>query len=481
MHGSLLVECPPGPYLPERTYAIGVVLGEFLGLDFRLEVTPREGVRLSRDGDPDGPALVLSDVFFQTPEAAWLRPESLPAQPLERWCPPQWLTDGHDISRTLPVIFGRALGAGAYWVEDGDGGRLGLDVFGSAFFMLTRYEELARPVRDRYGRYPATAALACQEGFLERPIVNEYLEVLWRAMKRLWPGLVRKRRAFRLVLSHDVDLPFFTCPKQLLRVGWQDLVRRHAPGLAVGRLGSYFNACRGRLDDDPFNTFDQIMAHSERLGVKSAFYFIADHTGGRIDGTYRLEDAPIRALITEIHTRGHELGLHPSYHTYRDGAQLDREFQHLRQALARSGVEQSRWGGRQHYLRWENPTTWRHWEAAGLDYDATLAYADRVGFRCGTCYEFPAFDLQERRQLALVEAPLTVMDITLTVYMGLSLPEAVEKLLNISRVCRSFSGNFALLWHNSSLLLEEQKRWYAIALEELTRSGTWLDGSTRAS
>lgn len=73
------------------------------------------------------------------------------------------------------------------------------------------------------------------------------------------------------------------------------------------------------------------------------------------------------------------------------------------------------------------------------------------------------------------------MDITLTVYMGLSLPLAVEKLLGISRICRMFSGNFALLWHNSSLLAGEQQRWYAIALEELTRSDTWLDGSTRAS
>ncbi|MNL74992.1 hypothetical protein D3C87_2007170 [compost metagenome] len=72
------------------------------------------------------------------------------------------------------------------------------------------------------------------------------------------------------------------------------------------------------------------------------------------------------------------------------------------------------------------------------------------------------------------------MDITLTVYMGLSLPQAVEKLVGISRVCRMFAGDFALLWHNSSLLLPEQKDWYARALKELTNGGAWL-GSHKAS
>ncbi|MFN3428665.1 MAG: polysaccharide deacetylase family protein [Candidatus Sericytochromatia bacterium] len=475
MHGSLLVEVPPGPYLPERRYAIGVVLGEFLGLAFRLAVADVPHVRITREDEPEGAALTMSDGLFATPFAEWLRPESLPATPLAWWCTPGWISEGHEISGRLPVIFGRP--THDTYVRESDGQtHLGLDVFGSAFFMLTRYEELVKPVRDRYGRYPATASLAYHEGFLERPIVNEYVEVLWRAMRRLWPGLQRKPRQFRLSLSHDVDLPFFTCPKQLLRVGWQDLAHRRDPAAAMGRVGSFWDARRGRVASDPVNTFDLIMRHSEALGVQSAFYFIADHTGGLIDGTYQLTDPPIQALIKEIHARGHELGLHPSYHTYRDRPQLAHEHQALMAAMEAAGVEQDTWGGRQHYLRWENPVTWRHWEAIGMDYDASLAYADRVGFRCGTCDEFPAYDLVERRQLALIERPLTVMDITLTVYMGLPLPLAVEKLLAVGRLCRMFRGTFALLWHNSSLMFDEQKRWYASALTELTAPGAWVGG-----
>jgi len=41
--------------------------------------------------------------------------------------------------------------------------------------MLTRYEEVVKSVKDEHERFPARASLAYREGFLMRPIVNEYL------------------------------------------------------------------------------------------------------------------------------------------------------------------------------------------------------------------------------------------------------------------------------------------------------------------
>lgn len=43
-----------------------------------------------------------------------------------------------------------------------------------------------------HDRFPATASLAYRAGFLDRPQIDEYLEILWAAMRRLWPGLQRK-------------------------------------------------------------------------------------------------------------------------------------------------------------------------------------------------------------------------------------------------------------------------------------------------
>ena len=37
-----------------------------------------------------------------------------------------------------------------------------------------------------------------------------------------------------------------------------------------------------------------------------------------------LDDPRLRALLREIHARGHEIGIHPGYHTYRHPEALAR-------------------------------------------------------------------------------------------------------------------------------------------------------------
>jgi len=112
---------------------------------------------------------------------------------------------------------------------------------------------------------------------------------------------------------------------------------------------------------------------------------------------------------------------------------------------------ETHYGGRQHYLRFQAPDTWRHWEQVGLAYDSTLAFADHEGFRGGTCHPFRPFDVQQDRELNLWEHPLIVMDRTLLNYRGLAPAQAVERVLQLARRCKSVEGDLILLWHNSLL------------------------------
>src|SRR5213079_764648 len=86
-------------------------------------------------------------------------------------------------------------------------------------------------------------------------------------------------------------------------------------------------------------------------------------------------------------------------------------------------------GGRQHYLRFRVPETWREWEAAGLRYDSTMTFAGHEGFRCGTSHAYRPFDLEEDRELMIEELPLVVMDGTLRLYRGLTAAEAMDSVL----------------------------------------------------
>ena len=195
------------------------------------------------------------------------------------------------------------------------------------------------------------------------------------------------------------------------------------------------------------------------------FFFKAGHSSPRFDRRYSLAEPVIERMLARIHGRGHEIGLHPSYATFRDANLLRQEADRLRQAMTRMGIRQVALGGRQHYLRWETPTTAGAYEAAELSYDATLSFADRAGFRCGTCHEFPFFDVQARRSLHLIERPLVVMEGTVIDVMRLGHSDkALELMLRLKETCRRFEGTFTLLWHNSHLGTEQDRHFYTTLL-----------------
>ena len=218
---------------------------------------------------------------------------------------------------------------------------------------------------------------------------------------------------------------------------------------------------------DPCYTFDTLMALSENHGITSAFYFITDHSAGSIDGFYSVAQPEILHLLKQIHSRGHEIGLHASYNTYRDPTQTVKEFEILKQTCQTIGIQQSTWGGRQHFLRWETPTTFCNLDTAGLDYDTSLSFADHVGFRCGICYEYPVYDIVTHKVLTLRERPLIAMECSVIdeCYMGLGTGEkAFEIFQQLKTACQRFNGDFTLLWHNSRLIDAAEKALYEALL-----------------
>lgn len=167
---------------------------------------------------------------------------------------------------------------------------------------------------------------------------------------------------------------------------------------------------------------------------------------GPHDRGYSLQAKLVQQLIIALRNNGHEIGFHPGYSTFMELPLFMAEKYRLDKA-----IDAEKYGGRQHFLRFQVPTTWRVWEQAGLEYDSTLGYAEQEGFRCGTCHPYFPFDIEQDRQLDVLEIPLIVMEVTLKNYRKLTPAQGQSAILELAQKCKNVNGVFTLLWHNISL------------------------------
>lgn len=342
------------------------------------------------------------------------------------------------------------------------------DILGLTYWMLARVEEFRNVPLDSHGRFSAKQSHAYKYGYLERPIVDEWLDIFKQVLVHLFPNIQLKQHEFKQYISHDVDRPskfgFATLPKLIRGLGG-DLLREK-------NILSIFTAPYIRLTSskkishlDPYNSFSWIMDVVEENNLKTSFYFIC---GGvhRLDADYSMQSLPIHDLLKNISNRGHEIGLHPSYETYLNPSQLYKEFMELKNTCNSLGIQQNEWGGRMHYLRWQQDVTMNAWDNAGLSYDSTLAYADQVGFRCGTCYEYTAFNHQLDKILNLRIRPLIVMEATVFYYEKYGITDLAYDRMNEMKIkCKLMQGQFSLLWHNNEFVRPKAKEIFSSLLK----------------
>lgn len=457
---TLIIETPSSR-TPERGYILQVLLGDFLGLEWRHQPVAGSYTRITLTHCPG--EVLLPDTLFSVPDEQWLTPDSMPERPLSLWDTQELASDITLVEPRLPIIYGSNTQPST---QKNNIIRLPIDIFGSAFFMLTRYEEMITEDRDEHQRFPAWASVAYKENFLDRPIVDEYVEVLWEAIRQLWPQLKRKEHRFRTFITCDVDsaIRFRGGWKRLIRTLGGDLVKRKSPSLAVYNLVSALRVSKGNLEADPhWHGLKWMMNTAEQAGLIVAFYFIPEITDSRKDNPVSLDDPRMRQMLREMHDRGHEIGLHPGYNTFDNPEAMERAVARLKAVMKEEGINRALLGGRQHFLRWQTPTTVRLWQDHGLRYDCTLSYADRPGFRCGTCREYALFDAHNGTPLQLYERPLILMECSVIAnrYLGMGYSdEALDHMLYYKRICQRFNGQFVFLWHNSHLTHQKDKSFF---------------------
>lgn len=327
------------------------------------------------------------------------------------------------------------------------------DLIGLFFWMLARVEEIGRTDLDGHSRFPAKSSHAFKHNYLDRPVVDEWLEILGQVILRQWPNLKLKQNHANIFVSHDVDHPsrFTFCPRIIfLRRLLGDLFKyRKFESLLKAPLARMLSS-KKISNLDRWNTFDWLMDQTEKNGLQGNFFFQTGISSGSKDCHYKIDSKQIQKLVLRINERGHGVGFHPSYESSFDESKFNQEaslfFEICKNKLK---LRQNEWGGRMHYLRCKVPQTSRFWENNNFTYESSLGYADAPGFRCGTCREYKAFDATESIELNLVIKPLIVMECSIFDENNRSIRIANTHLFKIKERCFKVNGTFNILWHNN--------------------------------
>ncbi len=426
----------PDNHVAEREYVIEVLFRELLGIDVCVCARPIKDYEIVLENRK---IIVVRDNFFNQfcSDVTYLDNRNIPSRTS--------FVDNQFVDKApLPTIFGTDECS-----VSSDRIICGVDVFASSFFMLTRWEEHVNLIRDIHGRFPADQSLAVKQGFLERPIVHEYAQMLFRMIHHLDGQAQKKHSRYRMAPSIDVDILTYY-PQDvwglIRRVGGDLLLNKSLRAASKSMVGSL--SCRHFGNKDPYDLYSELVDMGRRCDATIQFNFMSA-VKSRRDSGYRLDTVFAEHNLRIIRENEHVIGFHPGYDTCNDGNKWKIEKQRLNQVLANQGWEGVQ-SGRQHYLKFEVPTTWQIWEDNGMAVDSTLGYPEMAGFRCGVCQDYPVFNILSQKKLRLRELPLVAMDGAFYKYQGMRDMEVVHGgLSKLKEQVKKYQGIFTLLSHNT--------------------------------
>ena len=102
--------------------------------------------------------------------------------------------------------------------------------------------------------------------------------------------------------------------------------------------------------------------------------------------------------------------------------------------------------------------------SSGIRHDSTLGFAEREGFRCGTCHPYPLYDWQQQQESSVIEHPLIVMDGSLIEYRQLDPPTARAQIRRLHNQCMAVEGDMVILWHNHTTIREFEEYYRKVYL-----------------
>lgn len=265
------------------------------------------------------------------------------------------------------------------------------DLMESIFFHISRIEEYYCKDQelDAHQRMHSKYQMLVRHQLHRIPVVDHLVLAFAKALGLNHPSIPTKYR-----MTHDIDFIKKTN-------GLYGQLRTIAA--AILKMRDIKRAVRVLKDKtkNPFDTFDWLLLEQP---MEKVIYFLV---GGqsRYDAPYDLNDATTQKAFRLAQERGYQIGIHPSYHTWKTPEMMAEEKAKLEKAIG-AEVKISR----QHYLRFSFKHTPEILEQLSIQEDSTMGYGDRIGFRCGTGFPYRLYNFEKEKAFGFIEVPLVFME-----------------------------------------------------------------------
>lgn len=327
------------------------------------------------------------------------------------------------------------------YYSDNQNNTISFDLFSAIFFQLSRIEEYASKQKDKYGRFEAEFSENFKLGFLEKPIVNLWLEKLKEKLKSQFPNLVFKKNTFSEIVTIDIDAAFYFKEKGF---------KRTIGGFLKSALNLNFVEFLDRIlvlsnvKNDPNDVYDYL--HEVAAKSKISFHvFLLMANYGEMDKTINQQSLAFKNCVNTLKSFA-EIGIHPGWNSSLSSEIMQNDFQKFEQIV---GFKPKK--SRQHYLKLTWPDTFFNLLNLGISKEYSLGYASKPGFRAGICSEFSFYDVNSEKELNLKMLPFAFMDGAFKHYENTNLENALQKMMELKNEVKLVNGTFVSLWHNESL------------------------------
>ena len=333
------------------------------------------------------------------------------------------------------------------------------DPFALTFYLISRYEEYLPHIKDKHDRFLATESIAFQNNFLDKPLVDIWINEIAKRIEQQSSEFKFSKREFKFISTIDIDNAYAYKHKGLIRT----LGGLLKSLLKENNFNERLEVIFGKIKD-PYDTFNyQFKIHKEHSILPIYFFLLGDY--GLNDKNIPIKNKTFQSLIKSISDYS-EIGIHPSYASNTNIETLIKEIKRL-QNITHRNVTKSR----QHFLKLNLPNTYRNLIDNNILEDYTMGYAEKSGFRSSICNPYYFYDLDTDVETKLKIFPFSVMEATFQYYEKSTPEKTFEEIKSLMQKVKDVKGTFISVWHNESLSDEGiWKNWQIIYEKMLKES-----------